>query len=106
MGPMTIRVLARAALGAASLLIGGAGADRTVVTCTNPSSGATWTIAVDFAHRLVDSFPADITARRIVWQDTLHGGIYELERRSGALTVRFPSSTGGYFLHDRCDAVP
>ena len=97
----TIRVL----VAATSLLAGGAG-ERTVVTCTNPSSGATWTIGVDFARRLVDSFPAEITDRRIAWRDTLHGGIYELERRSGALTVRFPSSTGGYFLHDRCDAVP
>jgi hypothetical protein len=98
----------RAVLAAVSLLTAGTGTGpkRTVVTCTNPSSGATWTIAIDFAHGLVDSFPAQIAAGRITWRDTLHGGIYELERRSGALTVRFPSSTGGYFLHDRCDPAP
>lgn len=104
-----IGVLARAVFAAASLLTGGAGTatpEQTVLTCTNPSSGVTWTIAIDFTRRLVDSFPAQIGENRISWRDTLHGGVYELDRGSGGLTVRFPSSTGGYFLHDRCAATP
>ena len=71
-------------------------------TCTNPASGATWTIAVDPTRDRVDEFPATVTKRQITWRDTRQGGVYELDRQSGALTVRFASSTGGYFLHDRC----
>ena len=81
-------------------------ADEATFVCTNPSSGATWNVRVDFARRMVDAFPAEITNRRITWHDTVRGGIYELDRRSGALTVIFASSTGGYFLHDRCAAAP
>ena len=73
--------------------------------CTNPHSGATWRVRVDFDHSRVDAFPAKITTRRITWRDTAHGGIYELDRTSGELTVRYASSTGGYFLHDRCEPM-
>jgi hypothetical protein len=71
--------------------------------CRNLSSGATWGIIVDVEHSLADSYPARITADSITWHDTRHGGYYELDRRTGALTVRFASSTGGYALHDTCE---
>jgi hypothetical protein len=83
-------------------------ADKQVFTCTNPSSGTTWTIVVRYDRQRVDSsaesFPASITSRRITWRDTTHGGTYELRRATGELTVRYASSTGGYALHDHCSA--
>jgi len=73
--------------------------------CRNPASGASWEIEVDERRSLADSYPARITDDRITWHDTGHGGFYELDRRTGALTVRFASSTGGYELHDVCGAM-
>jgi hypothetical protein len=81
-------------------------ANTTVLTCTNPSSGTTWDVAVDFDRRMADSFPADISDSSIAWQDSTHGGIYEFDRASGVLTFRNASSTGGYFLHDQCREHP
>ncbi len=57
---------------------------------------------VDLVKRTVDSYPADISDRSITWQDTRRGGIYEYDRISGNMTMRGPSSTGGYFLYYRC----
>ncbi|MDR3533139.1 MAG: hypothetical protein P4L90_21585 [Rhodopila sp.] len=74
----------------------------TTITCTNPGSAAAWEVRLDFDRGEVDGFPARITDRWISWHDTLNGGYYDLDRASGALTVRFASSTGGYFLHDTC----
>ena len=91
---------------AVSLAPTDAHAKTTVLDCTNPSSGTTWNVAVDFDRRLVDSFPADITDSSITWRDTLHGGTYEFDRVTGQLTMRNASSTGGYFLHDQCRARP
>lgn len=92
------------ALAAAFLLPMPARARAATVTfhCTNPASRAQWTIVVDYARHLADSFPAGITRRWISWHDAKHGGYYDLDRMTGALTVRFASSTGGYFLHDKC----
>lgn len=73
--------------------------------CRNPSSGATWDIRIDEARSLADSYPARITDDSITWHDTGRGGFYELNRRTGALTVRYASSTGGYALHDVCEAM-
>jgi len=73
--------------------------------CRNPASGATWEIEVDEQRSLADSYPARITDDRITWHDTGHGGFYELDRRTGVLTVRYASSTGGYSLHDLCKAT-
>lgn len=73
------------------------------ITCTNPSSGARWQIAVDFESRTVDANPARISEREISWHDAKDGGNYTLDRKSGALTVVVASSTGGYFLHDQCE---
>ena len=80
----------------------GAAAGPTILTCTNLVSGASWQIRIDFAQRTVDSNPAQISSTEISWHDAKDGGNYELDRKSGALTVIFASSTGGYFLHDRC----
>jgi len=73
--------------------------------CRNPSSGATWDIEVDDQRSLADSYPARVTDKSVTWHDTGHGGFYELDRRTGALTVRYASSTGGYALHDVCEAA-
>lgn len=75
-----------------------------VFRCTNTASGASWDIKVDFARHFVDAFPAEISERWISWHDTAHGGLYDLDRRTGELIVRFASSTGGYFLYDKCRA--
>ncbi len=77
-------------------------ADEMVLTCTNPSSGTTWEMKVDLVKHTVDSYPADISDRSLTWQDTRRGGIYEYDRISGNMTMRGPSSTGGYFLYYRC----
>lgn len=80
----------------------GAAEGPTILTCTNLVSGTSWQIRIDFEHRTVDSNPARISSTEISWHDAKDGGNYELDRKSGALTVVFASSTGGYFLHDRC----
>jgi hypothetical protein len=69
--------------------------------CTNPNSGASWTLFVDFDHGLVDSLPATITDQWISWHDPKQG-FFDLERRTGKLQLRNASSTGGYFLYYTC----
>lgn len=76
------------------------------VTCTNPASGATWRIRIDYERATVDANPARIGGAEISWHDAKDGGNYTLDRHSGALTVIIASSTGGYFLHDRCRLPP
>jgi hypothetical protein len=75
---------------------------ESVVTCTNPVSGASWQIKIDYGRSTVDSNPARISDSEISWHDAADGGNYTLDRKSGNLTVIVASSTGGYFLHDRC----
>jgi hypothetical protein len=77
-----------------------------VITCTNPASGATWQINVDYDRATVDANPARLSETEISWHDTKDGGNYTLDRKSGNLTVVVASSTGGYFLHDRCGTPP
>jgi hypothetical protein len=77
-------------------------AAESAITCTNPASGAQWQIRVDYARRTVDSYPASISEAKISWHDASDGGNYTLDRKSGNLTVVVASSTGGYFLYDRC----
>jgi hypothetical protein len=72
------------------------------ITCTNPASGTNWQINIDFDNRTVDSNPARINEATISWHNAADGGNYVLDRKSGALTVVVASSTGGYFIHDRC----
>ena len=55
------------------------------MTCTNPSSGATWQIHVDYGGHTVDSNPAVITNTVIEWQS--NGWKYSLDRKLGKLTV-------------------
>lgn len=76
------------------------------VTCTNPASGATWQISIDYDGATVDANPAQVSAAEISWRDPKDGWNYKLDRRSGALTVIVASSTGGYFLHDLCRLPP
>jgi len=72
------------------------------ITCTNPASGASWQIRIDYDKSTVDSNPARISDTKISWHDAKDGGNYTLDRESGNLTVIVASSTGGYFLYDRC----
>ena len=71
------------------------------ITCTNLSSGASWQIKVDYDHSTVDAYPASFSEAEIKWH-TPGGENYKLDRKTGNLTVVVASSTGGYFLHDRC----
>src|ERR1700722_12620896 len=72
------------------------------ITCTNPVSGTSWQIKVDYDRSTVDSNPARISSSEISWRDQDDGWNYSLDRKSGSLTVVLASSTGGNFLHDRC----
>ncbi len=98
------------AAGIAGLLAGSAvaasGSDaqqsRAAVTCTNPVSGASWQIVIDYRKSTVDSHPAEITQDEISWFDPKDGGNYTLDRKSGNLTASVASSTGGYFRHGHC----
>jgi hypothetical protein len=72
--------------------------------CTNPKSGTTWEVKVDYDRSTADAFPAEITGSQIAWHDTLHGGYYSLNRASGALTFQNASSTGGYVTRHTCHA--
>ena len=83
-------------------ICGDAQESKTAVTCTNPSSGASWQIAIDFEKSTVDSNQAKITLATISWFDPADGGNYTLDRKSGDLTAIVASSTGGYFRHGRC----
>lgn len=82
-----------------------AGAARhgeSAITCSNPVSGASWQIRIDYDKGTVDSNPATIDDVKISWHDATDGGNYTLDRKSGNLTVIVASSTGGYFVYDRC----
>jgi hypothetical protein len=78
----------------------------TTMTCTNPVSGASWKINVDFAKATVDANAARISEASISWHDPKDGGNYTLDRKTGKLTVIVASSTGGYFLYDNCRPDP
>jgi hypothetical protein len=92
------------AVGIAMPAIGGqARRGETAINCTNPASGARWQIRIDFDRNTVDSNPATISEANISWHDAADGGNYTLDRKSGNLTVIVASSTGGYFLYDRCE---
>ena len=92
------------ALGLGSALcVSGAHAQNgaSAITCTNPASGATWQIHIDYERRTVDSNPAVISDAIIEWQES-NGWKYSLDRKFGKLTVVLASSTGGNFLYDQC----
>ena len=71
------------------------------VACTNNASGASWRINIDYDHSTVDAIPASIGADQISWH-TADGQFFKLDRKSGDLTVVLASSTGGFFIYDRC----
>jgi len=73
------------------------------VACTNPYSGTTWQIRIDYDRHTVDSNPAKIDDSTISWRDAANGWYYALDRKSGKLTVTIASATGGNFLHDQCN---
>ncbi|MGA3006193.1 MAG: hypothetical protein ABSE20_31275 [Acetobacteraceae bacterium] len=77
-----------------------------MITCTNPASGATWQISIDYDQATVDTNAARLSDTEISWRDGKDGANYSLDRRSGELTVTVASSTGGYFLHDHCGLPP
>jgi hypothetical protein len=81
---------------------GDAQESETAITCTNPVSGTSWRITIDYRKTTVDSNPAVITRAEISWFDPKDGGNYTFDRKSGDLTASVASSTGGYFRHDRC----
>jgi hypothetical protein len=81
---------------------GAAHAETVSITCTNPVSGASWRIAIDYDLKTVDSNPASIDETQIWWRDAKDGWRYTLDRKSGALTVVLASATGGNFLFDQC----
>ena len=74
-----------------------------LITCTNPFSGVSWQIKIDYDRGMVDSNPARIDGTSISWRDSSDGRNYSLNRKSGKLTVVVASATGGNFLYDRCD---
>jgi hypothetical protein len=80
----------------------GAQSAESVLICTNLASGAGWQIKINFQANTVDSNPARISSHTISWRDPTDGGNYSLDRSTGNLTVVIASSTGGYFIHDRC----
>jgi hypothetical protein len=75
---------------------------ESAITCTNPASGVSWQVRIDYDKGTVDSNPARISASQISWHDAKYGGNYTLDRKSGNLTVIFASSTAGHFIYDRC----
>jgi hypothetical protein len=91
-----------AASSAVSTVDGDAQESVTAITCTNPVSGTSWQIMIDFSKATVDSNRARITGAEISWFDPTDGGNYTLDRKSGDLTASVASSTGGYFRHGRC----
>src|SRR4029077_1487365 len=105
--PVLIRLIAASvtplALGGSAIGTGlAATSAESAITCTNPASGTTWQIKVDYVHSTVDANAASISDSKISWHDAKDGGNYTLDRKSGSLTFVAPSSTGGYFIFDRC----
>jgi hypothetical protein len=101
---LTWRLAAGVAALAAGMAVSAGRADHgeTAITCTNPASGTSWKIRIDYDRGTVDSNPARIGDTKISWHDATDGGNYTLDRKSGDLTVIVASSTGGYFLYHRC----
>jgi len=89
----------------AGLAVRAFGADGVAaITCTNPVSGASWQITIDYGKATVDSHPAKISQAEISWFDPKDLSNNRLDRKTGNLTTSIASSTGGYFRPGRCDA--
>ena len=87
---------------AGSVMAATAPRGEAAITCTNPASGASWQITVDYDRSTVDDNPAKISDGEISWRDAKDGWYYKLDRKSGNLTVTLASATGGNFLYDHC----
>jgi hypothetical protein len=98
---MILARLAAAISGVAVGMVAPAMAGETAITCTNPFSGASFQIKIDYDRSTVDTNPARINDREISWRDENRWN-YTLDRKSGNLTIILASSTGGSFLYDRC----
>jgi hypothetical protein len=101
------RVLAAGIAGLATglalpTITGNAQESETAITCTNPVSGTSWQILIDYRKKTVDSIPAQITPGGISWFDPKDISDYTLDSNSGALKAGVASSTGGYFRRARC----
>ena len=95
--------MAGLAAGLAAPTINGDAQDGAIaITCTNPVSGASWQIMIDYGNATVDSNAAKMTRAGISWFEPKDGGHYTLDRKSGALSASVASSTGGYSRHARC----
>ena len=99
---MAVAIGAWAAFMAASAMGETTPRGETAITCTNPASGVSWQVKIDYDKSMVDSNPAQIGASEISWRDASNGWYYALDRKSGDLTVTLASATGGNFLHDHC----
>ncbi|MGA2089368.1 MAG: hypothetical protein ABSG66_10685 [Stellaceae bacterium] len=100
--PFTAGIAALAAGLAVAAVAAAAQPGSAALTCTNPASGASWLINIDYDKGTVDSNPARISDTKISWRDAKDLGNYTLDRKSGDLTVIVASSTGGYFVYDHC----
>jgi hypothetical protein len=77
-------------------------ASESAITCTNPASGASWQIKIDYAKSAVDANAASISDATISWRDAKDLRNYTLDRKTGKLTVILASATGGNFLYAQC----
>ena len=99
---MTRGAAASAAIACLSLLLPAiAVAAPSIVPCHNTTSGAAWTLTVDAQAATVDGIPARISRSVISWKDA-EGRFFDLHRDTGALEMHVASSTGGFYLTDRC----
>ena len=91
------------AAGIVALMLGitSAMSGETAISCTNPASGASFQIKIDYERGTVDANPAELTERTISRRDENHWN-YTLDRKSGNLTIVRASAAGGEFLHDNC----
>ena len=95
--------MAVCAAGLAGPTVNGAAEESpNAITCTNPYSGTSWQIIIDYRKSTVDANAAAITPTGISWFDPKDGGNYVLDRNSGDLTASIALSTGGYFRRARC----
>ena len=102
--PIIVTALALGISGLPSMGALPAQAAETTFQCINPASGTTWNLKIDDERQTADALSAEITTTRAMWHDTVRGGFYEFDRKTGLLTFRNASSTGGYMLYYRCHA--
>ena len=94
--------IAALAVGMAGPAMSGEPHGETAITCTNPASGATWQIRIDYDRSTVDSYPAHISDAEISWRDDEWRELHGLTANREILRSCSRRATGGYFLHHRC----